>query len=104
MSKTHFGYQQISEDQKVKKVAEVFHSVAAKYDVMNDLMSAGLHRLWKAFTIAQAGIRPGFKVLDIGGGYVFDGLDVNGFAGGWVNDECASGARTPLAAAGRGAR
>lgn len=68
MSQTHFGYQQVPEAQKVKKVAEVFHSVAAKYDVMNDLMSGGLHRLWKAFTIAQAGIRPGFKVLDIAAG------------------------------------
>ncbi|MBS0308574.1 MAG: bifunctional demethylmenaquinone methyltransferase/2-methoxy-6-polyprenyl-1,4-benzoquinol methylase UbiE [Proteobacteria bacterium] len=65
---THFGYQTVAEEDKVKKVAEVFHSVAAKYDVMNDLMSAGLHRLWKAFTIAQAGVRPGFKVLDIAGG------------------------------------
>ena len=68
MTNTHFGYQDVPEDQKVHKVAEVFHSVAAKYDVMNDLMSAGLHRVWKAFTIAQAGIRPGFKVLDIAGG------------------------------------
>ena len=65
---THFGYQTVEEDAKVKKVAEVFHSVAGKYDVMNDLMSAGLHRVWKTFTIAQAGIRPGFKVLDIAGG------------------------------------
>lgn len=65
---THFGYQTIPEDAKVQKVAEVFHSVAGKYDVMNDLMSGGLHRIWKAFTIAQAGIRPGFKVLDIAGG------------------------------------
>eukprot|EP01036_Dinobryon_divergens_P005103 gene5103-6770_t len=68
MTHTHFGYQNVQEDQKVHKVAEVFHSVAAKYDVMNDLMSAGLHRVWKMFTIAQAGIRPGFKVLDIAGG------------------------------------
>jgi demethylmenaquinone methyltransferase/2-methoxy-6-polyprenyl-1,4-benzoquinol methylase len=68
MSQTHFGFQQVPEEQKVKKVAEVFHSVAAKYDVMNDLMSAGLHRVWKAFTVAQAGIRPGFKVLDIAAG------------------------------------
>ncbi len=65
---THFGYQTVAEEDKVHKVAEVFHSVAAKYDVMNDLMSGGLHRLWKAFTIAQAGVRPGFKVLDIAGG------------------------------------
>ncbi len=65
---THFGYQTVAEEDKVHKVAEVFHSVAAKYDVMNDVMSAGLHRIWKAFTIAQAGVRPGFKVLDIAGG------------------------------------
>ncbi|RZI43532.1 bifunctional demethylmenaquinone methyltransferase/2-methoxy-6-polyprenyl-1,4-benzoquinol methylase UbiE [Herbaspirillum sp. HC18] len=65
---THFGYQTVPEEQKVQKVAEVFHSVASKYDVMNDLMSAGLHRVWKTFTIAQAGVRPGFKVLDIAGG------------------------------------
>ena len=69
MSKTtHFGYTTVDENQKVHKVAEVFHSVASKYDVMNDLMSAGLHRIWKMFTIAQAGVRPGFKVLDIAGG------------------------------------
>ncbi len=68
MTQTHFGYQQVPEEQKAHKVAEVFHSVAAKYDVMNDLMSAGLHRVWKAFTVAQAGIRPGFRVLDLAGG------------------------------------
>src|SRR3569623_1069119 len=65
---THFGYQTVPEEDKARKVADVFHSVASKYDVMNDLMSAGLHRLWKTFTIAQAGVRPGFKVLDIAGG------------------------------------
>ena len=65
---THFGFKTVEEEEKVHKVAEVFHSVANKYDVMNDLMSAGLHRAWKAFTIAKAGIRPGFKVLDIAGG------------------------------------
>jgi demethylmenaquinone methyltransferase/2-methoxy-6-polyprenyl-1,4-benzoquinol methylase len=65
---THFGYQTVAEEDKVHKVAEVFHSVAGKYDVMNDLMSGGLHRLWKIFTITQAGVRPGFKVLDIAGG------------------------------------
>lgn len=65
---THFGYTTVAEEQKVHKVAEVFHSVAAKYDVMNDLMSVGLHRVWKFFTVAQAGVRPGFKVLDIAGG------------------------------------
>lgn len=65
---THFGYETISEEAKAHKVAEVFHSVAAKYDIMNDVMSAGLHRWWKTFTIAQAAVRPGFKVLDIAGG------------------------------------
>jgi demethylmenaquinone methyltransferase/2-methoxy-6-polyprenyl-1,4-benzoquinol methylase len=65
---THFGFKTVSEQEKVHKVAEVFHSVAGKYDVMNDLMSAGLHRIWKTFTIAQAAVRPGFKVLDIAGG------------------------------------
>ncbi len=65
---THFGYETVAEDEKAAKVAGVFHSVAQKYDVMNDVMSAGLHRLWKAFTIARAGVRPGYKVLDIAGG------------------------------------
>ena len=65
---THFGYKTVSEDDKVREVAKVFHSVASKYDVMNDLMSGGLHRIWKAFTIANAAIRPGFKVLDLAGG------------------------------------
>lgn len=68
MTTTHFGFTTVEEDQKVHKVAEVFHSVASKYDVMNDLMSAGLHRAWKIFTVAQAAVRPGFKVLDIAGG------------------------------------
>ena len=65
---THFGYKQVAESEKATKVAEVFHSVAAQYDVMNDLMSAGLHRLWKRFAVAQAGLRPGMKVLDVAGG------------------------------------
>ncbi|QDQ26463.1 bifunctional demethylmenaquinone methyltransferase/2-methoxy-6-polyprenyl-1,4-benzoquinol methylase UbiE [Chitinimonas arctica] len=65
---THFGYKTVAESQKAQKVAEVFHSVAQKYDVMNDLMSAGLHRLWKTFTIAQSGVREGHRVLDIAGG------------------------------------
>ncbi len=65
---THFGYQTVAEEDKAHKVAGVFHSVATKYDVMNDVMSGGMHRLWKAFTIARAGVRPGFKVLDIAGG------------------------------------
>ncbi|AZY50426.1 bifunctional demethylmenaquinone methyltransferase/2-methoxy-6-polyprenyl-1,4-benzoquinol methylase UbiE [Bordetella avium] len=65
---THFGFQSVPEGDKANKVAEVFHSVAARYDVMNDLMSAGLHRVWKAFTIGRANVRPGMKVLDIAGG------------------------------------
>ena len=65
---THFGFQTVAERDKARKVAEVFHSVASRYDVMNDLMSVGLHRAWKAFTVGRAGIRPGMKVLDIAGG------------------------------------
>ncbi len=67
-STTHFGYRSVRESEKAAKVAEVFHSVASRYDVMNDLMSVGLHRAWKAFTIARADVRPGMKVLDIAGG------------------------------------
>jgi demethylmenaquinone methyltransferase/2-methoxy-6-polyprenyl-1,4-benzoquinol methylase len=66
--KTHFGFQTVEESEKAGKVAQVFHSVASRYDVMNDLMSAGLHRVWKAFTIGRAAVRPGMKVLDIAGG------------------------------------
>lgn len=65
---THFGYQQVEEQEKARKVAEVFHSVANRYDVMNDLMSAGMHRLWKAFAIEQSAVRPGNRVLDVAGG------------------------------------
>ncbi|OZI63607.1 bifunctional demethylmenaquinone methyltransferase/2-methoxy-6-polyprenyl-1,4-benzoquinol methylase UbiE [Bordetella genomosp. 11] len=65
---THFGFKTVQETEKARKVAEVFHSVASRYDVMNDLMSAGLHRVWKAFTIGRAAVRPGMKVLDIAGG------------------------------------
>lgn len=68
MSKTHFGFQQIDEMDKAKKVEAVFSSVAQKYDLMNDLMSAGLHRLWKAFTLSIASVRPGARVLDVAGG------------------------------------
>ncbi len=65
---THFGFQSVPETEKARKVAEVFHSVAQRYDIMNDFMSAGLHRVWKAFTIGRAAIRAGMKVLDIAGG------------------------------------
>ncbi len=65
---THFGFETVSKGEKAGKVAEVFHSVAAKYDLMNDLMSFGVHRLWKRFTIEQSGVRRGGRVLDIAGG------------------------------------
>jgi len=65
---THFGYQQVPVDEKQQRVASVFHSVAGKYDVMNDLMSGGIHRLWKKFTIEMSGVRSGDRVLDIAGG------------------------------------
>ena len=65
---THFGYKDVPESQKAEKVAEVFHSVAAKYDLMNDVLSGGMHRLWKRFTIELSGVRPGNRVLDIAGG------------------------------------
>jgi demethylmenaquinone methyltransferase/2-methoxy-6-polyprenyl-1,4-benzoquinol methylase len=66
--KTHFGYEQVDEKEKARKVAGVFDSVAPSYDLMNDLMSAGMHRAWKAFTIAIAGIRTGERVLDVASG------------------------------------
>ncbi|WOT04819.1 bifunctional demethylmenaquinone methyltransferase/2-methoxy-6-polyprenyl-1,4-benzoquinol methylase UbiE [Shewanella youngdeokensis] len=65
---THFGYKTVEEEQKADMVAGVFHSVAAKYDLMNDVMSFGIHRMWKRFTIESAGARPGMKVLDLAGG------------------------------------
>lgn len=65
---THFGFQKVRADEKAAKVAGVFHSVAAKYDLMNDLMSGGIHRLWKMFTIEMAAVRPGQTILDIAGG------------------------------------
>ena len=65
---THFGYQDVPVDEKADHVRGVFDSVASRYDIMNDLMSAGLHRLWKRHTIDQAGARPGHVVLDLAGG------------------------------------
>jgi len=65
---THFGFEQVAYDEKVNKVAGVFHSVASKYDVMNDLMSFGIHRVWKRYTIEMSGVRPGHNVLDLAGG------------------------------------
>jgi demethylmenaquinone methyltransferase/2-methoxy-6-polyprenyl-1,4-benzoquinol methylase len=68
MSDTHFGFKTVAEAEKAKRVAGVFSSVAQKYDVMNDLMSAGLHRLWKRFAIELSGVRAGQRVLDVAGG------------------------------------
>ena len=65
---THFGYQEVAEEDKAKKVAGVFRSVAQRYDLMNDLMSAGLHRLWKRFAVQMSGVRQGSRVLDVAGG------------------------------------
>lgn len=68
MATTHFGFQTVDEQEKAKHVRSVFDSVAPKYDVMNDLMSAGLHRIWKRYTITVANPQPGQQVLDIAGG------------------------------------
>mgnify|MGYP001817593595 FL=1 len=65
---THFGYQEVDRDAKANMVADVFHSVASRYDLMNDLMSGGIHRIWKRFTIELSGVRQGHAVLDIAGG------------------------------------
>ena len=65
---THFGFEEVPVEEKAKRVAGVFHPVASKYDLMNDLMSAGVHRLWKRFTVEVSAVRPGHKVLDIAGG------------------------------------
>jgi len=67
-SKTHFGFEQVAEAEKARRVAEVFDSVAQKYDLMNDVMSVGMHRLWKYFTITRSGVREGSRVLDVAGG------------------------------------
>ncbi|MET0207894.1 MAG: bifunctional demethylmenaquinone methyltransferase/2-methoxy-6-polyprenyl-1,4-benzoquinol methylase UbiE [Burkholderiaceae bacterium] len=68
MSSTHFGFETVDEKAKATRVRGVFDSVAARYDVMNDLMSMGLHRAWKAYTVAVANLKPGQRVLDIAGG------------------------------------
>ncbi|MFZ7310015.1 bifunctional demethylmenaquinone methyltransferase/2-methoxy-6-polyprenyl-1,4-benzoquinol methylase UbiE [Comamonas jiangduensis] len=68
MSSTHFGFQTVDEKDKASRVRGVFDSVASKYDVMNDLMSGGLHRAWKAYTVMVANLKEGDKVLDIAGG------------------------------------
>jgi demethylmenaquinone methyltransferase / 2-methoxy-6-polyprenyl-1,4-benzoquinol methylase len=68
MSSTHFGFETVAEGEKAQRVRGVFDSVASKYDVMNDLMSLGAHRAWKAYTVMVASVREGSKVLDIAGG------------------------------------
>jgi len=68
MSSTHFGFETVDEQDKARRVRGVFDSVASKYDVMNDLMSGGLHRAWKAYTVMVANLREGDQVLDIAGG------------------------------------
>lgn len=68
MANTHFGFETVDEQEKAKRVAGVFTSVASKYDVMNDLMSAGLHRVWKRIAISLSGVRSGQRVLDVAGG------------------------------------
>src|SRR4030095_5470585 len=65
---TDFGFEAVPEDTKARRVASVFESVAPRYDLMNDLMSGGLHRLWKRFTVEQSGLRPGQRALDVAGG------------------------------------
>jgi len=65
---THFGFEEVSWDDKQRRVAGVFDSVASRYDLMNDVMSLGIHRLWKRFAIEQAGARPGQRILDLAGG------------------------------------
>jgi demethylmenaquinone methyltransferase / 2-methoxy-6-polyprenyl-1,4-benzoquinol methylase len=66
--KTHFGYEQVEEGDKARKVGDVFKSVAPNYDVMNDFMSLGMHRLWKRFAVAMSGVRAGSQVLDVASG------------------------------------
>lgn len=68
MAKTHFGFETVDETEKAKKVAGVFTSVASKYDIMNDLMSVGLHRIWKRFAVGLANVHEGQRVLDLAGG------------------------------------
>jgi len=68
METTHFGYEQVTPDEKGRRIRAVFDSVARRYDVMNDLMSAGMHRGWKRFTVEVSGVRASNRVLDLAGG------------------------------------
>jgi demethylmenaquinone methyltransferase / 2-methoxy-6-polyprenyl-1,4-benzoquinol methylase len=90
MSQTDFGYQRVEEADKAGRVAGVFSSVAGRYDLMNDLMSGGLHRMWKAFAVAVAGVREGERVLDVATGSGDLALDFARRAGAsgevWLTD------------------
>jgi len=90
MSQTDFGYQRVDKAEKAGRVAGVFSSVAGNYDLMNDLMSGGLHRLWKAFTVTLAGVREGERVLDVAAGSGDLALDFARRAGPsgevWITD------------------
>ncbi|MEI7564384.1 MAG: bifunctional demethylmenaquinone methyltransferase/2-methoxy-6-polyprenyl-1,4-benzoquinol methylase UbiE [Burkholderiaceae bacterium] len=88
MTKTHFGFEDVEEAEKATKVAQVFHSVANKYDLMNDFMSFGLHRVWKKWAIACAQVKPGQVVLDIAGG-TGDLAAAFARAAGWGNNATA---------------
>jgi demethylmenaquinone methyltransferase / 2-methoxy-6-polyprenyl-1,4-benzoquinol methylase len=68
MNSTHFGFETVNESEKASRVRQVFDSVAPHYDAMNDLMSMGLHRVWKAYTVAMSGLQPGHAALDLAGG------------------------------------
>ena len=97
MSDTHFGFERIPEKEKAKRVEEVFDRVAERYDLMNDLMSLGLHRIWKAFTVSLARVRPGERVLDVasGSGDLARALAARGA------DVCLSDINGPMLARGR---
>ena len=102
MSSTHFGFQTVDEKDKASRVRGVFDSVASKYDVMNDLMSGGLHRIWKAFTIGRAAIRPGMRVLDIAGGHRGKRVESGVECGDAVCDDRAAGGYVVVVPAGGG--
>jgi len=97
VSNTDFGYQRVAEADKAKRVGEVFDRVAERYDLMNDLMSFGLHRLWKAFTVSLARVRPGERVLDVasGSGDLARALAARGA------EVCLSDINAPMLARGR---
>ena len=97
MADTDFGFKRIPEEQKARRVEEVFDRVAARYDLMNDLMSFGLHRLWKGFAVSVARIRPGERVLDVASG---SGDLARAFAARGA-EVCMSDINGPMLARGR---